>query len=192
MHPHPSLCRKILPLPELLARLEAVRTRRLDWSCRAAQAPDVPNARGGDSQAQAVPERPRVVFTNGCFDLLHPGHVDLLARARELGDLLVLGLNSDASVLGLKGPSRPVTPWQDRALVLAGLSCVDFVVGFDDPTPLALIEAVLPDVLVKGGDWAVEAIVGREAVEAAGGRVVSLALLPGYSTTGVIARIKAR
>lgn len=166
MRPHPSLCRKILALPELLARLELLRA---------------PGA-----------ARPRVVFTNGCFDLLHPGHVDLLARARELGDLLVLGLNSDASVLGLKGPSRPVTPWQDRAMVLAGLSCVDFVVGFDDPTPLALIEAVLPDVLVKGGDWAVEAIVGREAVEAAGGRVVSLALLPGYSTTGVIARIKAR
>jgi rfaE bifunctional protein nucleotidyltransferase chain/domain len=165
MHPHPSLCRKILALPDLLARLELLRE---------------PGA-----------ERPRVVFTNGCFDLLHPGHVDLLARAREMGDLLVLGLNSDASVLGLKGPSRPVTPWQDRALVLAGLSCVDFVVGFDDPTPLALIEAVLPDVLVKGGDWAVEAIVGREVVEAAGGSVVSLALLPGYSTTGVIARIKA-
>nr|WP_051272100.1 D-glycero-beta-D-manno-heptose 1-phosphate adenylyltransferase [Fundidesulfovibrio putealis] len=151
--------------------------------------PDAPDAHGG---AVAAPFSPRVVFTNGCFDLLHPGHVDLLTRARELGDLLVLGLNSDASVLGLKGPSRPVTPWQDRALVLAGLSCVDFVVGFDDPTPLALIEAVLPDVLVKGGDWAVEAIVGREAVEAAGGRVVSLALLPGYSTTGVIARIKTR
>lgn len=195
MHPHPSLCRKILPLPELLARLADMRSGRLAWPCRAAQAPDVPNvpdARGGAAQAKAVPERPRVVFTNGCFDLLHPGHVDLLTRARELGDLLVLGLNSDASVLGLKGPSRPVTPWQDRALVLAGLSCVDFVVGFDDPTPRALIEAVLPDVLVKGGDWAVEAIVGREAVEAAGGRVVSLALLPGYSTTGVIARIKAR
>lgn len=198
MHPHPSLCRKILPLPDLLARLEGIRSGRPGPPCRAAQAPDVPDVpdapdtRGGAAQARAVTERPRVVFTNGCFDLLHPGHVDLLTRARELGDLLVLGLNSDASVLGLKGPSRPVTPWQDRALVLAGLSCVDFVVGFDDPTPLALIEAVLPDVLVKGGDWAVEAIVGRDAVEAAGGRVVSLALLPGYSTTGVIARIKAR
>lgn len=196
MHPHPSLCRKILALPELLARLADMRSGRLALSSRASQPPDGPDA--SDERAievEATPaafERPRVVFTNGCFDLLHPGHVDLLARARELGDLLVLGLNSDASVLGLKGPSRPVTPWQDRALVLAGLSCVDFVVGFDDPTPLALIEAVLPDVLVKGGDWAVEAIVGREAVEAAGGRVVSLALLPGYSTTGVIARIKSR
>lgn len=207
MHPHPSLSRKILALPDLLARLKDMRSGRLEWRrqtmCDGQEAgtpgtpvsrplpavPDAPDAHGG---AVAAPFSPRVVFTNGCFDLLHPGHVDLLTRARELGDLLVLGLNSDASVLGLKGPSRPVTPWQDRALVLAGLSCVDFVVGFDDPTPLALIEAVLPDVLVKGGDWAVEAIVGREAVEAAGGRVVSLALLPGYSTTGVIARIKAR
>jgi len=206
MHPHPSLCRKILALPDLLARLEAMRSGRLDWRRQtifgslegetpgtpvARPLPESSDATGAYGTAVAAPRPPRVVFTNGCFDLLHPGHVDLLTRARELGDLLVLGLNSDASVLGLKGPSRPVTPWQDRALVLAGLSCVDFVVGFDDPTPLALIEAVLPDVLVKGGDWAVEAIVGREAVEAAGGSVASLALLPGYSTTGTIARIKA-
>jgi rfaE bifunctional protein nucleotidyltransferase chain/domain len=132
----------------------------------------------------------KVVFTNGCFDLLHPGHVDLLARARALGDLLVLGLNSDASVRGLKGPARPVVPFRDRAVVLAGLACVDFITMFDEPTPLALIEAVLPDVLVKGGDWPVEAIVGREAVQAAGGLVLSLPLLPGYSTTALIERIK--
>lgn len=133
-----------------------------------------------------------IVFTNGCFDLLHPGHVDLLARARALGGLLVVGLNSDASVRGLKGPARPVVPWRDRALVLAGLSSVDYVTGFDEPTPLRLIEAVLPDVLVKGGDWPVESIVGREAVERSGGRVESLPLLPGYSTSSLIQRIKAK
>jgi len=143
--------------------------------------------------ARLAPLRParKVVFTNGCFDLLHPGHVDLLTRARALGDILVLGLNSDASVRGLKGPQRPVTPFADRAAVLAGLSCVDFLAGFDEPTPLALIEAVLPDVLVKGGDWPVEAIVGRQAVEAAGGTVMSLSLLPGYSTTELIRRIRS-
>lgn len=140
-----------------------------------------------------APLRPgrKVVFTNGCFDLLHPGHVDLLSRARALGDILVLGLNSDASVRGLKGPTRPVVPFEDRALVLAGLASVDFVTMFDEPTPLALIEAVLPDVLVKGGDWPVESIVGREAVEAAGGTVLSLPLLPGFSTTVLIERIKS-
>ncbi|WP_243359528.1 D-glycero-beta-D-manno-heptose 1-phosphate adenylyltransferase [Fundidesulfovibrio terrae] len=140
-----------------------------------------------------APLRPgrKVVFTNGCFDLLHPGHVDLLARARALGDILVLGLNSDASVRGLKGPTRPVVPFEDRALVLAGLASVDFVTMFDEPTPLALIEAVLPDVLVKGGDWPVASIVGREAVEAAGGTVKSLPLLPGFSTTVLIERIKS-
>ena len=133
-----------------------------------------------------------VVFTNGCFDLLHPGHVDLLARCRSLGNALVVGLNSDASVTGLKGPARPVTPWADRAYVLAGLASVDFVIGFDAPTPLALIEALTPDVLVKGGDWPVERIVGRQAVEAHGGRVLSLPLLPGYSTTALLARLASR
>jgi D-glycero-beta-D-manno-heptose 1-phosphate adenylyltransferase len=101
----------------------------------------------------------------------------------------VVGLNADASVTGLKGPSRPVTPWPDRARVLAGLACVDFVVAFAEPTPEALIAAIVPDVLVKGGDWPVETIAGRETVLAAGGRVVSLALLPGYSTSALIARI---
>ena len=132
-----------------------------------------------------------IVFTNGCFDLLHPGHVDLLARCRALGNTLVVGLNADASVRGLKGPSRPVTPWQDRAFVLAGLASVDFVTAFDEPTPLRLIEALGPDVLVKGGDWPIERIVGRQSVEARGGRVVSLALLPGYSTTALITRLTA-
>lgn len=130
-----------------------------------------------------------IVFTNGCFDLLHPGHVDLLARCRALGNMLVVGLNSDASVTGLKGPTRPVTPWRDRAFVLAGLASVDFVTGFDDPTPLALITALKPDVLVKGGDWPVERIVGRDVVEALGGRVLSLPLLPGYSTTAILKRL---
>lgn len=134
----------------------------------------------------------RLVFTNGCFDLLHAGHVDLLERARALGDLLMVGLNDDASVARLKGPSRPITPLPERAYVLAGLSAVDFVVPFAEDTPLALITAVAPDVLVKGGDWPIERIVGREAVLAGGGRVLSLPLLPGLSSTLVIERVAAR
>jgi rfaE bifunctional protein nucleotidyltransferase chain/domain len=133
-----------------------------------------------------------VVFTNGCFDLLHAGHVDLLDRARALGDLLVVGLNDDASVARLKGPTRPVTPLAERAYVLAGLSSVDFVCPFAEDTPLALIASLLPDVLVKGGDWPVTAIVGGDVVTAHGGRVESLPLLPGLSTSGVIERILAR
>jgi len=132
-----------------------------------------------------------VVFTNGCFDILHPGHVDYLQRARDLGDLLVVGLNSDASVRRLKGKCRPVNREMDRAAVLAGLSCVDRVVLFEQDTPLELIRAVRPRVLVKGGDWPVEKIVGREVVEGIGGTVLSLELLPGYSTSGIIERILA-
>ncbi|OIO02210.1 MAG: cytidyltransferase [Desulfovibrionaceae bacterium CG1_02_65_16] len=135
----------------------------------------------------------RLVFTNGCYDILHPGHVDLLARARALGDGLILGLNSDASVKRIKGdlpgPKRPVNSQAERAFVLAALESVDFVVVFDEDTPLALIRAVRPQVLVKGGDWDVSRIVGREDVEADGGTVVSLPLLPGYSTTALIARL---
>jgi D-glycero-beta-D-manno-heptose 1-phosphate adenylyltransferase len=141
----------------------------------------------------ALPKNYRLVFTNGCFDILHPGHVDLLARARALGDGLLLGLNSDASVRRIKGdvvgPKRPVNSQAERAFVLAGLESVDFVVIFDADTPLSLIQAVQPRVLVKGGDWPVDKIVGREVVQAAGGQVVSLPLLPGYSTTGLIARL---
>ncbi|PIE69482.1 MAG: D-glycero-beta-D-manno-heptose 1-phosphate adenylyltransferase [Deltaproteobacteria bacterium] len=133
----------------------------------------------------------RMVFTNGCFDILHAGHVDYLARARELGDLLVVGLNSDASVRSIKGNQRPVQGERDRAAVLVGLACVDHVVIFNEDTPFALIQAVMPDVLVKGGDWPVETIVGRELVEARGGQVISMPLLPGYSTTGIIDRILA-
>lgn len=132
-----------------------------------------------------------LVFTNGCFDILHPGHVDLLARARALGDALIVGLNSDDSVRRQgKGPDRPLNPLADRAFVLAHLDCVDFVTPFDEDTPLELITAVRPDVLVKGGDWTPERIVGRAEVEARGGRVLSLPLLPGYSTTGLVARIR--
>jgi len=130
-----------------------------------------------------------VVFTNGCFDLLHPGHVDLLARAAALGDLLIVGLNADASVARLKGPARPVTSFDARAYVLAGLASVAWVTGFEEDTPLELIGQLLPDVLVKGGDWPVDSIVGNGVVTARGGRVVSLPLLPGFSTTAVIERI---
>ncbi len=141
----------------------------------------------------ALPRQFKLVFTNGCYDILHPGHVDLLQRARKLGDGLILGLNSDASVQRIKGdmpgPRRPLNSQDERAYVLAALECVDFVVVFDEDTPFELIRAVRPQVLVKGGDWPVEKIVGRDIVEADGGTVVSLPLLPGYSTTGLIERI---
>lgn len=132
----------------------------------------------------------KIVFTNGCFDIIHAGHVDLLSRAREQGDLLVLGLNSDKSVRSIKGEKRPVTKQQQRAFVLAGLACIDYVIFFDEDTPYNLINAVQPDVLVKGGDWTVDNIVGRDIVEGRGGEVLSLALLPGYSTTSVIRYIR--
>ncbi|MBM3318636.1 MAG: D-glycero-beta-D-manno-heptose 1-phosphate adenylyltransferase [Candidatus Eisenbacteria bacterium] len=134
----------------------------------------------------------RVVFTNGCFDLLHAGHVELLESAAALGDILVVGLNSDLSVRRLKGPGRPLVPQAERARLLAALRAVDRVVLFDEETPLLLIEALLPDVLVKGEDYAAEAIVGREAVEAAGGRVVRVPLLPGLSTSALVARLREK
>lgn len=153
---------KVVTLAELLKRLDALRT-----------------------QSKSI------VFTNGCYDILHPGHVDLLARARALGDVLVLGLNSDASVRRQgKGDDRPLNPFPARAYVLAHLESVDLVVCFDDDTPAELIRNVQPDVLVKGGDWAEEQIVGRETVQAHGGRVVSLPLLEGYSTTGLVKKIR--
>jgi len=132
----------------------------------------------------------KVVFTNGCFDLLHPGHVRYLAEARSLGDILVVGLNSDASVQKIKGPGRPVMPEHQRAEVLAGLAAVDAVVLFEEPDPLALIARLQPDVLVKGGDWPLDKIVGREVVEGRGGRVLTVPLLPGVSTSEIIARIR--
>jgi len=132
----------------------------------------------------------RVVFINGCFDLLHPGHVRALELARELGDVLIVGLNSDASVRQLKGPGRPVIPELERAEILAALESVDAVVIFKEPTPREVISRLLPDVLVKGSDWSGDQIVGREEVEAAGGRVVSVPLVPGYSTTAILQRIR--
>jgi D-beta-D-heptose 7-phosphate kinase/D-beta-D-heptose 1-phosphate adenosyltransferase len=132
----------------------------------------------------------RVVFTNGCFDLLHPGHIQTLEAARALGNALVVGINSDASVRKLKGAGRPVVCEQERAEILAALECVDAVVIFDDLTPRETIAALLPDVLVKGSDWADDQIVGREEVEAAGGRVASMPIVPSYSTTAILQRIR--
>lgn len=131
-----------------------------------------------------------LVFTNGCFDILHAGHVDYLAFARAQGDALAVGLNSDASVRRNKGPARPIVPETDRAYVLAALECVDYVVVFDAPEPAELIAAVLPHVLVKGEDWS-HYVSGREVVEANGGRVVLARLVAGRSTTNLIARIRA-
>jgi len=132
-----------------------------------------------------------VVFTNGCYDLLHPGHVRLLEKARSLGDILILALNSDASVARLKGPTRPLIPEIERAELVAALEAVDAVILFDEDTPRELIAALLPDILVKGADWA-HWIAGREEVEAAGGRVLALGLEPGYSTTGIVEELLAR
>ena len=134
--------------------------------------------------------RRRLVFTNGCFDILHAGHVSYLISARNLGDALMVGLNSDRSVSGLKGPYRPVTPEQDRARILAALEAVDVVCLFDEENPAHLIRQVMPDVLVKGGDYMPEKIVGYEEVTTNGGRVEVIPLLEGYSTTGLIQKIK--
>jgi rfaE bifunctional protein nucleotidyltransferase chain/domain len=132
----------------------------------------------------------RVAFNNGCFDLLHPGHVSLLEQARAEADALIVAINSDASVREIKGPSRPVIPQEERAEVLLGLDAVDAVVVYEEPTPLRVIETLLPDVLVKGADWALDQIVGREEVEAAGGRVVQVPLVAGRSTTKILERIR--
>jgi rfaE bifunctional protein nucleotidyltransferase chain/domain len=137
------------------------------------------------------PRGRRVVFTNGVFDVLHRGHVDYLARARALGDLLVVGVNTDASVRRLgKGSDRPVNPQDDRAYVLAGLFSVDYVTLFDEDTPRELISALRPDVLVKGGDYTRDTIVGADEVEAAGGRVETIPLVPGRSTTSILQRVR--
>jgi len=131
----------------------------------------------------------RVVFTNGCFDILHLGHVDYLTKARALGDTLVVGVNTDASVQRLKGPSRPVVVESDRASVLAALSAVDYVCLFDEETPAELIRALVPDVLVKGSDWKVDDVVGKDVVEAAGGKVLTIPFLPNHSTSSIIEKI---
>jgi rfaE bifunctional protein nucleotidyltransferase chain/domain len=132
-----------------------------------------------------------IVFTNGVFDLLHPGHVRYLQHARALGDALIVGINSDRSVRAVKGPDRPINPEQERAEILAALACVDAVAIFDEETPFAIISAVAPDVLVKGADWAEDAIVGRDIVEARGGRVVRATIEQGYSTTSILAKIRS-
>jgi D-beta-D-heptose 7-phosphate kinase/D-beta-D-heptose 1-phosphate adenosyltransferase len=129
-----------------------------------------------------------VVFTNGCYDLLHPGHVRLLEQARSMGDILILALNSDASVRRMKGPARPFVGEEERAEMVLGLEAVDAVTLFDEDTPRELIGSVLPDVLIKGADWS-HFIAGREEVEAAGGKVLTVALEPGYSTTNIVERI---
>jgi D-beta-D-heptose 7-phosphate kinase/D-beta-D-heptose 1-phosphate adenosyltransferase len=141
---------------------------------------------------RAHPRRPAILcFTNGCFDLLHPGHVKYLEDVRALGDFLVVGLNSDASVARLKESGRPLQDERARAMVLCGLRSVDAVVRFDEDTPLQLIAALEPDILAKGGDYAPETVVGRELVEARGGRVVLIPFLPGHSTTAIVQRILA-
>lgn len=133
----------------------------------------------------------RLVFTNGCFDLLHIGHTRYLQEARTLGDCLIVGVNSDASVRAIKPDGRPIVPETQRAEVLAALTCVDHVVIFDEPDPQTLIAAVQPDVLVKGGDWPLDQIVGRDTVEARGGRVMTIPLIPDVSTTSLIRRIQS-
>jgi rfaE bifunctional protein nucleotidyltransferase chain/domain len=141
-------------------------------------------------QRYGRPRSQAVVFTNGCFDILHRGHVEYLDHARRLGDLLVVGLNTDASVSRLKGAGRPINPERDRATVIAGLTSVDAVVLFDQDTPRELIAQLLPDVLVKGGDYLPEEIVGAQEVVRAGGRVVVAPLVPGQSTTDIVQRAR--
>ena len=134
----------------------------------------------------------RIIFTNGCFDLLHIGHVRYLEEAKSLGDILVVGVNSDASVRGLKGPNRPILPEEERAEILSGLACVDYVTIFDEPTPSNLISLLLPHVLVKGGDWTKEETVGWETVERTGGEVVILSFVEGSSSSQLIETILKR
>ncbi len=134
----------------------------------------------------------RVVFTNGCFDLLHVGHLRYLEEARSLGDVLIVGVNSDASVRTLKGPKRPILPLQERMELLSGLGCVDYVTSFKESTPLELISILKPHILVKGGDWSKETIVGREVVEGSGGEVVVLPFVEGNSTTSLVETILSR
>ena len=150
---------------------------------------DLPAAQRIRSEAREQGQK--VVFTNGCFDILHRGHIDYLNEARGLGDLLIVGLNSDRSVRELKGEGRPLQRVEDRAVILSNLCCVDYVVIFDEVTPQRLIDALVPDVLVKGGDYDVKEIVGRETVWNAKGKVVVVKEREGYSTSSLIARIKA-
>jgi D-beta-D-heptose 7-phosphate kinase/D-beta-D-heptose 1-phosphate adenosyltransferase len=137
-----------------------------------------------------TPRSERLVFTNGCFDILHRGHVEYLYRARSLGDLLVIGVNTDDSVRRLKGPSRPLVPLDDRLYTLAGLGCVDAVTAFPEDTPRDLIASLLPDILVKGGDYTPDRVVGADEVKAAGGDVVIIPFVEGRSTTGLIRKVR--
>lgn len=132
----------------------------------------------------------KVVFTNGCFDIIHSGHVTYLAKAKRLGDILIVGLNSDGSVRRLKGPERPINNYNDRAAVMSALKPVDYVVEFTEDTPLELIKTIKPDIITKGGDYAPENIVGADFVTANGGEVVVIPFVPGKSTTSIISRMK--
>ena len=134
----------------------------------------------------------KIVFTNGCFDILHAGHVNIFQQARDLGDFLVVAVNSDASIKKIKGEKRPIVPQNQRMQVLAALESVDFVVSFEEPDPLNTIESIQPDILVKGGDWPIETIIGREIVEKKGGKVISIPLMEGISTTDIIETVKTR
>ena len=158
---------------------------------------DAWQARGASSLSDLVRERAawraqgrRAVFTNGCFDILHPGHIALLEAARREGDLLMVAINSDASVKQLKGTGRPLLPEAERAEALRALESVDAVVIYAEATPIDVVRALRPDVLVKGADWAADEIVGRSEVESAGGRVVRVALVPGRSSSAILARIR--
>lgn len=132
----------------------------------------------------------KIVFTNGCFDILHSGHVTYLNKAKQLGDILILGLNTDESVSRIKGPSRPINNENDRAVVIDALRCIDYVTLFNEETPFELINSIIPDVLVKGGDYTIETIVGAETVMANGGEVITIQLVEGKSTTNIINKMK--
>ena len=144
----------------------------------------------GSIVTKAKSKNKKVVFTNGCFDLLHLGHIHLLREAKKLGDLLIVALNSDSSVRKIKGPSRPIPPEAERAELLASLEMVDYVTVFSQPDPAEVIRALQPNVLVKGGDWTQDQIIGKDTVESHGGKVVTLPFLPGHSTAKIIERIR--
>ena len=150
----------------------------------------IPGTKIADLSSKLHESARKIVFTNGCFDIIHAGHVTYLAQAKALGDVLILGLNSDASVKRLKGDNRPINNEQDRALVLAALSSVNYVVIFEEDTPYNLIKLVQPDILVKGGDWQPSEIVGSDLVLARGGEVLSLKFVEGLSTTGILQKLR--
>jgi len=145
------------------------------------------------SETQALQQQgKKIVFTNGCFDILHAGHVDIFQQARNLGDALVVAVNSDISIKKIKGEKRPVVPESQRMQVLAALEAIDYVVIFEEEDPLMIIEELQPDILVKGGDWPIETIIGREIVEKKGGKILSIPLMEGISTTNIIEEVKKR